>query len=609
MKFYRLFLCFILLVSPLFAQDTDLIPYRKGKKWGYTDRAKQIIIPIQYESASLFTQAIAKVSQWNKQGLIDASGKVAVSLKYEYLEAIDSTYQYFVAGLQGKFGLIDRAERVVVPFQFPEASCFAPKISGEMIAVRRGKQGDIGTKWGFYDVNTATQTVPFLYDDLPDADYFFAEGLACVIKGKKAGYINAQGKVVIPFQYDVISFQQAAFRQGEARLLQNEKYIVLNPKGEIIRSSLYSFQQKYNDSLTIVCFNGRYGIRKNDTLELIPEIYEMLVPFQDSLFWASKPSENQKPKVGVLDQHGKTVLPFEYHTLQYIDADTFWVSYQNKHRLINRKNEVIRYLNDFAEIQALPCGGYWAVHTQKQVGLLNKLFNAIKPFQAEAFAKPNTLCEVGLLAFQQTKKWGMMDKNGQVATAPHYKSLEILSARQIAQVETRGQIGYTDLKGTEFFEEETVALIRAGTGGGALRNQASMYGDKIATIPDRTLITVLEITNADLKSENLEGWWVKVDYKGIKGYLFSTYLNTAVYEVSESGGTHLYQTPQANAEKIGKIAENEIVFLLTEAEKQDNLNGKKGGWAKAWYNGIEGYIFEPFLQKVKMPEKIAGRRQ
>lgn len=52
----------------------------------------------------------------------------------------------------------------------------------------------IADKWGF----AGTLVIPFEYDDAGD----FSEGLACVKKDDKWGFIDTSGTLVIPCEYD-----------------------------------------------------------------------------------------------------------------------------------------------------------------------------------------------------------------------------------------------------------------------------------------------------------------------------------------------------------------------------------------------------------------------
>jgi hypothetical protein len=75
--------------------------------------------------------------------------------------------------------------------------------------------------------------------------YSFSEGLACVYKNDKVGYINESGELVIPCNYDPVesllygdmelSYRNCnRFKDGLAKVALNGKGVVINKKGEVI---------------------------------------------------------------------------------------------------------------------------------------------------------------------------------------------------------------------------------------------------------------------------------------------------------------------------------------------------------------------------------------
>lgn len=84
-----------ILYSPLCDAQSraDMIPYRKGKLWGYCDSLKKVIVPPQYDSVDLFfpftkSDALpelkaALITKNKKYGIIDSKGKVLVSCSYD----------------------------------------------------------------------------------------------------------------------------------------------------------------------------------------------------------------------------------------------------------------------------------------------------------------------------------------------------------------------------------------------------------------------------------------------------------------------------------------------------------------------------------------------
>ena len=72
-------------------------------------------------------------------------------------------------------------------------------------------------KWGFFNTKTNSFTIPLEYDNMLSE---FFEGLVCVERNDKYGFLNKEGNVVIPFIYDKAS----DFSEGFAVVKRYGKY-------------------------------------------------------------------------------------------------------------------------------------------------------------------------------------------------------------------------------------------------------------------------------------------------------------------------------------------------------------------------------------------------
>ena len=151
-------------------KSSQLVPYRNGNLWGYSDKNKKIIIPPKFNEASVFGYLtnccfysdFAKVKLGSKSYLIDLKGKLIDEKKilmqdenedgpsqmdgYTFTDSLDtdgsvisdgklivpSTFyqqieikpgynKYFVATKNDKKGIIDRNDHIVLPFNFEYA--------------------------------------------------------------------------------------------------------------------------------------------------------------------------------------------------------------------------------------------------------------------------------------------------------------------------------------------------------------------------------------------------------------------------------------------------------------------------------------------------------
>src|SRR5215470_6777971 len=98
----------------------QLIPYRKGDKWGFCDANKELIIPARYEEVYLFTDGLARVNLNGKYGFIDKSGTEVIPLKYDNA-SIFFHDELVPVKLDGKYGFIDISGAEVIPCKYDYA--------------------------------------------------------------------------------------------------------------------------------------------------------------------------------------------------------------------------------------------------------------------------------------------------------------------------------------------------------------------------------------------------------------------------------------------------------------------------------------------------------
>ncbi len=65
---------------------SDIIPFRKGDKWGFCDKSKNLKIPAKYDNASRFIGGVARVQIGGKWGMVNATGQEVLTTKYDWVE-------------------------------------------------------------------------------------------------------------------------------------------------------------------------------------------------------------------------------------------------------------------------------------------------------------------------------------------------------------------------------------------------------------------------------------------------------------------------------------------------------------------------------------------
>ena len=114
--------------------------------------------------------------------------------------------------MNGKWGLIDKSGREVIPCKYDYAMVFSEGLA----------QVKMNGKWGYID-KSGREVIPCKYNDVGN----FSEGLAMVQMNGKYGYIDKSGREVIPCKYDDVW----NFSEGLAMVQMNGKYGYIDKEG------------------------------------------------------------------------------------------------------------------------------------------------------------------------------------------------------------------------------------------------------------------------------------------------------------------------------------------------------------------------------------------
>ena len=238
------------------AKDNSLISFKSGDKWGLKDATGNIIVPAKYAMILEFSEGMAAVNVGGKMkteylvidnpvffsrekfaggkwGFINTQGEEILPCKYE--DASSFSGGLAVVKLKKKYGFIDKSGNVVIPCIYDDAKPFS-----EGLAAVESKN-----QYGFID-KSGNVVIPCIYGDAKP----FSEGLAAVAEvkssevkttyeyggshtviGRKWGFINAKGTVVISFEY----FIATPFENGKAEVkdFKGEQYLI-NTEGKKI---------------------------------------------------------------------------------------------------------------------------------------------------------------------------------------------------------------------------------------------------------------------------------------------------------------------------------------------------------------------------------------
>lgn len=295
----------------------ELIPYREGNRWGYTDTAGHIRIRPQWSNCGLFHGNRAIVTMPGEERnvifcLIDTSGNYVIPPKRH---------------LNGAYGRLN--------------SC------------------NVRGQWGMID-SAGALMLSYAYD-APVNLQFYGHGQSLIPISRKSllGIADASGKVLIPPQYKVIEPAYDTARRIAFFLVQKEK-----GQWAVIGENYQEQAMPACDSIWIADSNGWLGFTQNgrkgmvhkDGRIAVPAAYEEVVPM-DKKHGFTYFRIKAAGLYGVADEKGLLMIPARYRQppSQYTDGNfhviethgkdilTTVISPQGKILLSAAKGEVLVY--------------------------------------------------------------------------------------------------------------------------------------------------------------------------------------------------------------------------------------------------------------------------
>ncbi len=286
MKTRNLLTAFLIVFAlSVFAQDADLtlIPYRQGNLWGYAGPDKKIVIAPAYEEAELFSEGYAAVKKGGKYGYINKAGKVVIPFRFFVAKAF-------------RIGYSDKAVKIVTADDIGDNQktiLFAPAslradgyeicidTKGETMkgcpAIPENSAPDINKASTIVtEKNYSTVKQNDIFDKIVD-DYKMTsteDNFYIAVKGATYGVFNNKFEVIVPFEYNMIKkweINNAVYLEVQ----KNEGRGLLNGNGPasiaVENTALTVIKGLNGKYYFVVSKNGRAGLKdaaNNDILAL-----------------------------------------------------------------------------------------------------------------------------------------------------------------------------------------------------------------------------------------------------------------------------------------------------------------------------------------------------
>lgn len=224
----------------------DRLPIRQGKQMGFIDTKGNAVTAFAFEEVFPFAHGVAPVKAVGQKywSLIDRAGKPVGKGKYQELfplvDGLGVGIQDNAIG-ENKYGVVDTAGNVVIPFQFARIS---GSFEGGYVGCAAYDPYLLSSKgitpaantWFIY--NRQGQKVGETHNDIWDN---FSEGLVVVEQLEKYGFADTTGKVVIPLKYD----WACGFKNGLAWVGKKGKYGFIDHQGKEVIPLKYGTSYDY----------------------------------------------------------------------------------------------------------------------------------------------------------------------------------------------------------------------------------------------------------------------------------------------------------------------------------------------------------------------------
>ncbi|MCO5232757.1 MAG: WG repeat-containing protein [Chitinophagales bacterium] len=318
---------FLGFTSSLNAQNVEKFHNSKGNYGLKYVNGKEFVKP-KYYFISNFVDGIAKARLDGKWSLIDTLGQVIVPFIYDDLQTNTEMYlgraNIFKVKLNGKYGFINNKGEIIIPIVYEYASHFNLK-GTVVVGMFTFENSNYKGQYWLID-RQSKQVSPQKYDKI--GEYYDVNDNVQITLNNKVGLINNTGKEIFPPQFDKIgNFNEYGIAPTE--LNGNIGYI--DKDGHEISPPKYNLVLDFNaDELAEAIFiesNGKnkYGLINRHGKEMIPCLYDSIIYSTASYIEVFK-----NGKSGIIDLQNKEMIPIKHFMIRYDSTGIILAQYENR---------------------------------------------------------------------------------------------------------------------------------------------------------------------------------------------------------------------------------------------------------------------------------------
>lgn len=248
---------------------------KKSDKLTLADTYGKLKLPLQFEDVGILNGDDYDVKQQGKWGIYNASKhKMIIPCTYDafdYCGGCSMQSDYVYAKKEGKWGVIDFSNAVLIPFKFDHGH-YNMRSDNWLTAFSIHKKRIV------INIRTGKAYSPSIYTDME----LVGNSLLILKKDHKAGLMNNHDQLLVDFKYDNIKDPYDNFSSGSYLIVeQNKKEGVIDEKGKIIVPPVYQ-SVRVAGHYFIIHQNGRSGLLDRAGQQVLAPTYTEISRFSRS---------------------------------------------------------------------------------------------------------------------------------------------------------------------------------------------------------------------------------------------------------------------------------------------------------------------------------------
>lgn len=465
---------------------------------------------------------------------------------YEIATIEKEDYQYFVYNTEGKYGVIDKAGKTIIPANYTQVKipnpskavfvCYTDEttqvyneknepiftefqnieplnlknISGDLIyekTVLKYKQDE---KYGLISIEGKKITNP-IYENIDTLQY--KEGELVVKQDNKLGIININGYEIIKPEYDNIVadgyYSSENGYKNDGYIVSNTtdqgyRYGYINNKGEKILEPNYNELSRisYSDEnkIYLLCAeNGKYGVFEG-TKNIIPNEYQDISYIDGNDFCIVQKGK----KYGVINLQGSMMLQVKYLQID-VNGDYMYVTDENSVQKVYDKKGNETEISPNTAILSTNSNEDYKIHIDTTNGAtVYSIYQGETKLTTENYSYLEYLFDNYFIASNAQGKIGVIDANGNIKIEMKYDTLQKIAETNLIQtLETATQ-------------------------------NTTIYSKEFNLVAQMTNATVEKMENDLIKIYNTETTQY-FDYSGVQKQNTEVYPNNSIFAKKENG--------------------------------------------------------------------------